>query len=104
MQAVPPREVMIITAAAAAGAALGARWWSSRARRPYADPDVPAPERVEELHRIFRDDASTPPADSPAQTLHRYWNRLLPLQFAAPPEPTAPHPVPSGRSTGTAGP
>lgn len=98
MQAVPSREVMIITAAAAAGAALGARWWGSRERRPYTVTDVPAGERVEELHRVFRDDTTPSPADSPAQTLHRYWNRLHPLQFAAPPAPapTAHHFVPSG--------
>lgn len=92
MQAVPSREALIITAAAAAGAALGACWWSSRDRRPHALAEVPAGDRVEELHQVFRDH-TTPPADSPAQTLHRYWNRLHPLQFSGPPAsaPTAHH-------------
>ncbi|MFF4982189.1 hypothetical protein ACFY3O_19315 [Streptomyces sp. NPDC001046] len=92
MQVVPNREVLIVTAAAAVGAALGARWWSARARRPHTVPDVPAADRVEELHEAFRDPTVPPdPADSPAQTLHRYWNHLHPLEFAESPAPTAPH-------------
>ncbi|GGV45550.1 hypothetical protein GCM10010261_19930 [Streptomyces pilosus] len=95
MRATPLREVLIITAAAAAGAALTARWWSC-GRPPHSAPNVPAGDRVEELHWAFRD-RTVPPADSPAQVLHHYWNRLHPLQFEGP--PSAAHHTLLSRST-----
>ncbi|MFE1437189.1 hypothetical protein [Streptomyces sp. NPDC058739] len=80
MQAVSSREVLIITAAAA-GAALTARWCVCRDRRVREAMDAPARDRVEELHRAYRD-RTLPSGGSPTSVLYRHWSRLYPLQFA----------------------
>jgi hypothetical protein len=69
MQAVSSRDVLIITAAAAAGASLTATLWARRSRRPHNDTGVSARDQVEELHRAYRDRAA-PPAGLATPALH----------------------------------
>ncbi|MFF0206194.1 hypothetical protein [Streptomyces sp. NPDC005017] len=87
MQAVSSREVLIITAAAA-GAALTARWCVCRGRRLRETTDAPARDRVEELHRAYRD-RTLPSGGSPAGVLSRHWSQLYPLQSAPAASPAA---------------
>ncbi|MET9114463.1 hypothetical protein ABZX38_09700 [Streptomyces longwoodensis] len=88
MRVIPSREVLAITAAAAAGAACAARWWAGRGVRsgPRAAGEVG--DRVEELHLAFRDRAETS-SGIPEDVLRLYWSQLYPLELE-PGEPARP--------------
>jgi hypothetical protein len=91
-------DALIVTAGAAAGAAVAARWMQHRVLRRQARNPVRGvgPDRVEELHSAFRD--PTAYAGRPQEALRRYRSQLCPLQFeSATPTPPAPaRPKPAG--------
>jgi type II secretory pathway predicted ATPase ExeA len=98
MQAVSSREVLIIAAAAAAGAGLTARWWARFGQRPQACAPGSAQHRVDDLHGAFRD-LMQPSAHRPEEVLHRQWSHLCRLQLppstASPVTPRPGHPATS---------
>ncbi|MFI1002425.1 hypothetical protein ACIP10_26990 [Streptomyces galbus] len=83
MQVVSSREVLAITAAAAAGAACAARWWANRGAGSASPTAETVGDRVEELHLAFRD-RTGPSPQTPEEVLRLYWSQLHPLELDSP--------------------
>ncbi|MFF9901084.1 hypothetical protein [Streptomyces longispororuber] len=93
MSPISSRDALVITAGAAAGAALATRWVQHHALRHRRDSARGAgPDEVERLHLAFRD--PTARAARPKEVLRQYRSGLYPLWFEPSPGAAASGPEP----------